>query len=272
MFASHLGDGPIFWLQAAFRLVQLPLGIFGVALGTVALPLLARMVATGDLVSFRSELARGLRLAFLMTLPATIGLMVLAEPIMSVLYQHGRFGAYEAAQAAAALRFYAIGLCGYAALKVLVNSFYALDKRNTPMFVSFAAIAINLLLSWLFAFRLGLGHRGLALSTGCIASINFLVLYLLMRKHLGRIETSAMLAMFAKLAVASGALLAVCMAGRYWLLDGWEEQAFLPKLAYLLMTITVAALVFFAIAFALKLQELAFVSAAVKRRLARARG
>src|SRR6202022_5164007 len=83
IFASQLGDGPTFWLSIAFRLMQLPLGIFGVALGTVALPLLARMAATGNMVSFRSELARGMRLAFLMTIPASVGLIMLAEPIIS---------------------------------------------------------------------------------------------------------------------------------------------------------------------------------------------
>ncbi|MGH8275695.1 MAG: murein biosynthesis integral membrane protein MurJ, partial [Steroidobacteraceae bacterium] len=120
VFASKLGDGPTFWLTVAFRLMQLPLGIFGVALGTVTLPLLARMAASGNTQAFRSELARGMRLAFLMTIPASIGLMVLAEPIISVLYQHGRFGAHQTVESAGALRFYAIGLCGYAALKVLV--------------------------------------------------------------------------------------------------------------------------------------------------------
>src|SRR5215475_15792939 len=87
VFASELGDGPTFWLTVAFRLMQLPLGIFGVALGTVALPLLARMAATGNMQTFRSELARGMRLAFLMTIPASVGLIMLAEPIMSVIYQ-----------------------------------------------------------------------------------------------------------------------------------------------------------------------------------------
>jgi putative peptidoglycan lipid II flippase len=269
IFASHLGDGPVTWLAFAFRLVQLPLGVFGVALGTVALPLLSRMVAKGDLASFRTELARGLRLAFLMTLPATLGLMILAEPIISVLYQHGRFSAEEAAQTGAALRLYAIGLCGYAALKVLVNSFYALDKRKVPMYVSFAAIGINLFLSWLFAFRLGLGHRGLALSTGCIASINFLVLYVIMRRHLGRFETRAMLGMLARLSLAALVLAGICFAGRYWLLADWAVQPFFEKLAYLLLTIAVAATSFFLMAMALRLNELETITAAVRRRLTR---
>ena len=150
----------------AFRLMQLPLGVFGVALGTVALPLLARMAATGNnmpasAASWRA--ACGSRSC--MTIPASVGLMVLAAPIISVLYQHGRFGAHAtAAEAAGALRFYAIGLCGYAALKVLVNAFYAIDRRKTPMVVSFIAVGLNLLLNWMFTCHLGWGHRGLAFS------------------------------------------------------------------------------------------------------------
>ena len=119
MFASTLGDGAIFWLAIAFRLMQLPLGLFGVALGTVTLPLLSRLVVANQMTAFRSELARALRLMFLLTIPSTIGLMMLAEPIMSVLYQHGRFDAHQASQAGGALKFYAVGLAGYAALKVL---------------------------------------------------------------------------------------------------------------------------------------------------------
>src|ERR1700682_2573254 len=88
MFASALGDGPIFWLAIAFRLMQLPLGVFGVAVATVTLPVLSRIVASGDSVKFRRELARAMRLMFLLTIPSTIGLMMLAEPIISVLYQH----------------------------------------------------------------------------------------------------------------------------------------------------------------------------------------
>src|SRR5580658_7317867 len=95
MFASTMGDGPIFWLSIAFRLMQLPLGLFGVALGTVTLPLLSRLVVAGNMDAFRSELSRGMRLAFLLTIPSTIGLMLLAEPIVSVLYQHGRFDARQ---------------------------------------------------------------------------------------------------------------------------------------------------------------------------------
>jgi len=267
MFASTLGDGAIFWLSIAFRLMQLPLGLFGVALGTVTLPLLSRLVVAGQMTAFRSELARAMRLAFLLTIPSTIGLMMLAEPIMSVLYQHGKFTAYEAAQAGGALRFYAIGLAGYAALKILVNAFYALDRRKTPMFVSFLAVALNLALNWVFTYRLGWGPRGLAFSTGCIATVNFLILYALMRRQTGGLESRRMLGMSGRLAVPAIGLAAVCAASNHWLLADWATEALAFKVSALGATVLLGALVFIGMGAALHIEELDEVLGAFKRRL-----
>jgi putative peptidoglycan lipid II flippase len=271
MFASRLGDGAIFWLAIAFRLMQLPLGLFGVALGTVTLPLLSRLVATGRMDAFRTELAHAMRLAFLLTIPSMAGLMMLAEPIISVLYQHGKFDAREAAQAAGALRFYAIGLAGYAALKVLVNAFYALERRKTPMLVSFLAVGLNLLFNWIFTFRLGWGHRGLAFSTGCIATVNFLLLYALMEIQLKGLESRRLLRLLGKLAVATAALAAVCAASSRWLLADWQTQAFLTKLAALLGTVTLGGVVFVVCGVLLHIEELKELQDALGRRLRRLR-
>jgi putative peptidoglycan lipid II flippase len=271
MFASTLGDGPIFWLSIAFRLMQLPLGLFGVALGTVTLPLLSRLVVAGHMTAFRTELARAMRLALLLTIPSMVGLMMLAEPIISVLYQHGKFTAYQATQAAGALRFYAIGLAGYAALKVLVNAFYALDRRKTPMLVSFLAVALNLLFNWIFTFRLGWGHRGLAFSTGCIATVNFLLLYWLMSRQLKGLESRRMLIMLGKVTLAAGALAAVCAASSHWLLADWQTQSFLGRLGALLLTITIGGLVFAAAGIALHIEELKELQGTLSRRLRRTR-
>jgi putative peptidoglycan lipid II flippase len=269
IFASRLEDGAIFWLAAAFRLMQLPLGIFGVALGTVTLPLLSRLVVAGRMDAFRSELARAMRWALLLTLPAMAGLMMLAEPIISLVYQHGKFNAYQAAQVAGALRYYAIGLAGYAALKVLVNAFYALDKRKTPMLVSFLAVGLNLLFNWVFTIRLGWGHRGLAFSTGCIATLNFLLLYLLMQFHLKGLESRRLLLLLVKVAVACGALVAVCAASSHWLLADWQEQTLWVKLSVLLATVIVGALVFAGCGVLLHIEELKELRDAVRRRLTR---
>ncbi|MGB6451579.1 MAG: murein biosynthesis integral membrane protein MurJ [Steroidobacteraceae bacterium] len=267
IFASKLGDGRTFWLSIAFRLMQLPLGIFGVALGTVTLPLLSRMVAIGNIGAFRSELARGMRLAFLMTIPASIGLMLLAEPIISLLFQHGKFTAYDAGQAGADLRFYAIGLCGYAALKVLVNAFYAIDKRKTPMVVSFIAVGLNLFLNWLFTFHLHWGHRGLAFSTACIATSNFLILYWLMRRHLGRLESRTMLSLLTRLAAASVVLAAICWAGAHFLLADWATEHFWRKFVLLGAVIVAGGSAFFACAAALRIEEVRDLTRAVRQRL-----
>jgi putative peptidoglycan lipid II flippase len=269
MFASALADGAIFALAIAFRLMQLPLGLFGVALGTVTLPLLSRLVVAGQIDAFRSELARAMRLAFLLTVPATAGLMVLAEPIISVLYQHGKFDAAAAIYAAGALRFYALGLAGYAALKVLVNAFYALDKRKTPMLVSLCSVALNLLLNWIFTYRLAWGIRGLAFSTGCVATFNFLVLYALMRRHLHGLESARMLALLGKVALATAALVAVCAASSHWLLADWATARFIGKCALLIGTVIAGMLAFGACGALLRIDEFEQLLATLKRRLRR---
>jgi putative peptidoglycan lipid II flippase len=270
-FASSLETGAVFSLAIAFRLMQLPLGLFGVALGTVTLPLLSRLAVAGDMPAFRRELSHGMRLALLLSVPSTVGLMVLAEPIMSVLYQHGRFDASAATQAGGALRYYAIGLSGYAALKVLVNGFYAVDRRKTPMMISFTAVGLNLLFNWLFTFRLGWGVRGLSFSTGCVATCNFLTLYLLMRVQLKGLETGRMLTLLLKVALASIALAGVCWASLHWLLADWPTRDFATKAAYLLLTVVLGAVTFLGCAVALRIEELDEVIAAVRRRLQRAR-
>ena len=269
IFASHLGDGPIFWLAIAFRLMQLPLGLFGVALGTVTLPLLSRLAAAGHLDAFRNELARGMRFAFLLTVPCTVGLVMLAEPIVSVLYQHGRFDAHQTSEAAGALRFYAIGLAGYAALKVLVNAFYALDQRRTPMYVSFFAVALNLVLNWIFTRQLGWGHRGLAFSTGCVASCNFIVLYALMHHHLKRLETRRMSALLIKVSIASAALALVCWCAQRWVFFDWAQMPFTARLGSLLLTIGVGIVIFIRCGTLLRIEEMHELMSALRRRTRR---
>ena len=269
VFASELGNGPPSWLSIAFRLMQLPLGVFGVALSTVALPLLARLAAAGNEDGFRSELSRGIRLAFLMTIPSTVGLIVLAEPIISVLYQHGRFTAEQTRGAAGALEYYALGLAGYAALKVLVNAFYALDMRRIPMYVSFAAVAMNLVLNGVFTWYLGWGHKGLAFSTACVASTNFLVLFLLMRRRLGSFESGALVSLSLKVGAGSLAMAAVCLASSHWLLPGWAALNLGLRALWLAGTIGVGVLVFLGCTSALKVPELAVVTGALVRRLRR---
>src|SRR5260370_1519154 len=180
---------------------------------------------------------------------------MLAAPIISGIYQHGRFTADMTRQTSGALQFYAIGLVSYAVLKVLTPAFYAIGKRNTPMVVSFLAIGANLFLNWLFTFRLGWGHRGLAFSTSLVATINFVLLYALMRRQTRRLETRQMLIGLGKICVAGALLALVCWAANHWWLDAWAELRFFPRLCALLVAIAFGAAVFFCGAFFLCVSE-----------------
>src|SRR5947209_7281423 len=266
--SEHVIDGPVSWLNIAFRLMQLPLGIFGVAVGTVTLPLVSRTAALGDMAGFRSALAHAIRLVTLLTLPAAVGLILLAEPIIAVIYQHGRFPAAATRQTAAALQFYAIGLVAYSAVKVLAPAFYAIDRRYLPMMVSIFSIAVNLVLNWFFMFNVGLGHRGLALAVSLVAIINFALLYIMMQKHAGSLETGAFLGLLGRLVVPLALLAGIC-----WLAMGtiFQPGTHLPewqRIFGVLLVIFVAAAVFFGSAFLFRVDEVRDVVDLVRRKFA----
>src|SRR5437588_8233676 len=265
-FAASLGNGPVSWLNIAFRLMQLPLGIFGVAVATVTLPLISRSAAVGNTGEFRSALAHSVRLVLLLTIPAAIGLIILAEPIIQLIYQHGRFTHEATIQTAAALRFYAIGLAGYSAVKVLAPAFYALDKRHLPMFVSLASIAVNLLLNWFFTFRLHLGHRGLALSTSLVAITNFFFLYSMMRHYTKRLETGAMLKTIGKLLLAGVVLAAICWLASSFFFMRYPHAPAWQNAMVMLVTICCGAGAFFSAAYLLRVTEVHDLVELVRRR------
>jgi putative peptidoglycan lipid II flippase len=270
-FASSLGDGPMTWLNIAFRLMQLPLGIFGVAIATVTLPLVSRSAALGNKSEFRGALAHSIRLVMLLTIPSAIGLIILAQPIIGLIYQHGRFTSDATLHTAEALRFYAIGLVGYSAVKVLAPAFYAIDKRNLPMLVSLASIGVNFCLNWFFTFHLKLGHRGLALSTSVVAITNFLLLYWMMRRYTGRLETGEMVKTFSKLLVAGALLAAICLLAQHFLFDVGVPVSAWRKLFALAITIAVGGSAFFSAAYLLHVAELRDVVLLVRGRLTRLR-
>jgi putative peptidoglycan lipid II flippase len=269
IFASGLGDGPIAWLNIAFRLMQLPLGIFGVAVATVTLPLVSRSAAMGNTGEFRSALAHSIRLVLLLTIPAAIGLIILAEPIIHLIYEHGRFTPYATTQTAAALRFYAIGLAGYSADKVLAPAFYALNRRYVPMFVTLTSIAINFSLNWLFTFYLHWGHRGLAFSTSMVAITNFLFLYSMMRHYTGRLETGAMFQTIAKLLIAGVGLAAICWLASTFFFSAQVHLTAWKNFLALMITIAIGAGVFFGAAYLLRVAEVQDLVELVRRRFAR---
>ncbi len=173
IFASHEA-GAAAWLNFAFRLMQLPLGLFGVAVGTIATAALARRAAERDAEGLRRTLVQALRLGAFLSIPATLGLVALARPIVRLIYEHGRFHAGDTEATASALTLYAIGLAAHSSVKVLAPSFYALDKARVPLLASVGAVAANLLFN--ATLYPVLGYRGLALGTSIAALVNVAVL------------------------------------------------------------------------------------------------
>jgi putative peptidoglycan lipid II flippase len=268
-FASSLGDGPMTWLNIAFRLMQLPLGLFGVAIATVTLPLVSRSAALGNTAEFRGALAHSLRLVLLLTIPSAIGLIILADPIISLIYQHGRFTAEATRQTASALRFYAIGLAGYSGVKVLAPAFYAINKRNLPMLISLLSIAINFGLNWFFRFQLGWGHQGLALSTSAVAITNFLLLYLMMRRHTTNLETTTLVMTLLKLIIAGVVLAFICFAAQWLFFQSVQDLRIWHKAIEIMITVAVGGAAFFGTAYLLRVAEVHDIVTLVRQRLGR---
>lgn len=202
-------DGPVSWLGYAFRFMQLPLGLFGVAMASATLPSISRSAASGNMDEFRKTLSHSLGMVFLLTLPSSVGLMVLGKSIIGAIYQGGKFQLYDTQQTALALSFYAIGLTGYAALKVLAPAYYALGDARTPMLVSLASIAINYATASTMIRVAGLRHAGLALSTSAVALFGFVVLFAILRNRIGGLEGRALGAQLGKVGAASLAMAGV---------------------------------------------------------------
>ncbi|MES2709570.1 MAG: murein biosynthesis integral membrane protein MurJ [Verrucomicrobiota bacterium] len=267
-FASHLEikDGPVSWLNYAFRLMQLPLGVFGVAVATVTLPVLSRVATDGITGNFRSVLGAGNRLVLFLTLPSAVGLWILAEPIISLLYERGKFTAFETAQTAAALKWYAVGLIFYACIKVIQPAFTAIDRRFVPMFVALISIALNASLNSLLVFHYHLGHEYLALSTAVIAATNFSLLYFMMSRIAGGLDTGKMAATLVRLIPSVAVMGAVAWAGLHYGLGGWRDFGFIRRAVMLGIVIAGAGGAYFAMATLLKVDEARQFLGIVKRK------
>jgi putative peptidoglycan lipid II flippase len=263
-------DGPVSWLSYAFRFMQLPLGLFGVAMASATLPSISRSAAAGNMDEFRRTLSKSLGMVFLLTLPSSAGLAVLGKSIIGAVYQGGKFQQYDTQQTALALSCYAVGLAGYAALKVLNPAFYALGDARTPMLVSLASIAINFAAAETMIRLAGLGHAGLAMSTSIVALFGFVVLFEVLRRRIGGVHGRELRAGIAKVLVASLAMAAVTALSSH-AMERWLGVSQLARLADLAVSIPLALAVFYGTCRALGVSELDMAirafSAPIRRRL-----
>jgi putative peptidoglycan lipid II flippase len=274
-------DGGISWLGYAFRLMQFPIGLFGVAVGTASVPVLSRMASQGRIQDFRDTLSSSINLVFLMTLPSACGLIVLGEPIIRLLYSHGgAFHESDVPMTAWALSGYALGLTGYAAIKVLSPAFYALDDAKTPMVIALISIVVNAAASYVFmqwlsgvlvspAAPRGIGHVGVALATSSVALVNFFALALFMRKKIKRLNGRHIISSFAKIAAASAAMSVIAYFSFHFLTSYFVVKSFPVRLAEAFVPIGLAAVTFLIAAKILKVSELEKLYLAFSRRLRR---
>lgn len=199
--ATGQGTGAPSWLSYAFRLMYLPIGLFGVSIATAALPDISRHAARESLTEVRATISRGLRMMLMLNVPATVGLVVLASPIVGLILQSGAFDDTDTIATAAALMYYAPGLVGYSAVKIATPSFYALRDARTPVVVSLLAIATNVTLSLMLV--QALGFLGLALGTALAALVNAAVLLVLLHRRLGGLDERRIAVAFLKITLAS---------------------------------------------------------------------
>jgi putative peptidoglycan lipid II flippase len=179
--ASHLTDGSVSWLSYADRLMELPTGLLGVALGTILLPSLSQANAIGDQCEYSSLLDWGLRLTFLLAMPAAIALMVLSVPITATLFHYGRFDALSVDMTAQALIAYGVGLMGLILVKILAPGFYAKQDISTPVKIGVGVLIATQLMNLIFV--PWIAHAGLALSIGLGATLNAFFLFIMLRKN-----------------------------------------------------------------------------------------
>lgn len=260
-------DGGASWLSYAFRLMQFPIGVFGVAIGTAAIPALSRLASEENIVKFRSTLSDAIKLVFLLAIPSACGLIVLGQPIIGLIYERGEFTAFDTNMTAWALTAYSVGLAGYAAVKVLSPAFYALDDAKTPMYISLASILIHVPTSFGMMQLLsnvgvspnrpnGFGHVGVALATSVVASANFLALSLFMRKKIKRVNGREIFSSFVRIVIASAAMSAIAYGSNNLLTNYFGNKALAVRLIEAFVPILLSGITFIIAAKLLRVKEL----------------
>ena len=263
--AGRVINGPVSWLGYAFRFMQLPLGLFGVALASATLPAISRSAAAERMDEFRGTLARSLGTVLLLTVPSSVGLAVLGESMIGAVYQWGRFRAFDTHQTAVALAWYSAGLAGYSATKIMAPAFYALNDAHTPMLVSAGSIALNLAAAWFLVRRAGMGHAGLALSTSLVAVAGAAVLFALLSGRVPGLASRHLGASAAKIVAAAGVMGIACGFSSVAIHAVFHAGAGAGKLAQLAdvaVSIPLGVAVFYSAARLLRIEELEAVRTA----------
>lgn len=271
ILATSQGAGSVSWLSYAFRIMQLPLGLFGVAVAQATLPVVSRQAAANDREAMAKTLTDSIRLSSFINLFACFFIMAMAEPIIRILFQHGRFTVADTLATAAALRAYSVGLLFFCLVKVMAPAFYALDDTKIPVIASITAVVVNIILN--LALIQPLGYWGLALGTAIGAMFNAAILYIMLQKKLGSFSRFNLVSAFGKIIFATATSATICFYA-YGQFQGFisapgTEDRLLNTAAALALAGVVSTLVLFVISAILNIDEANKARELVMRRFRR---
>lgn len=254
LIASFLPQGSVSYLNYSFRLMQFPIGMFGVAVATVTFPIVSEHAARKDLGRLVSTFTSSLKLVFFLTIPSAIFLAVAAKPVISVLFQHGRFHYLDTVATSQALIFYCIGLFAYSSVRLTASTFYSMGDTRTPVKTSLAAVAVNIVLNLIL--MKPLGFRGLATAASISAMVNLFLLLIVLDKRVGPLDRKDIWEAFAKIlssAVIMGLILWVYL--RFFGMN-LETTGLFAKIGELLIILTLGLVSYMLVSYLLKLKEL----------------
>lgn len=273
ILATSQGDGAVSWLSYAFRVMQLPLGLFGVAVAQATLPVISRQAAENKHEEMAQTLSHSIRLSSFINLFACFAIMALAEPVIRILFQHGRFTPSDTIATALALRAYAVGLLFFCLVKVMGPAFYALDNTKIPVAASITAVVVNIILN--LALIKPCGYWGLALGTGIAAMFNAGILFVMLSRQFGGFARFGLGAAMGKIVVVTG----ISGLAMFYLFDfsaaslnsSFPGQAggFFVTTAALFIALTIGALLLYAGSSLLRLEEADQAKAMILRKLFR---
>ncbi len=266
ILASLLPRGSVSFLYYADRIVELPLGVFAIAVGTAALPTLSEQAAAGDWEKLKKTISFSLRLVLFIAIPATAALIALRIPILSVLFQRGAFDSQSTRLTAEALLCYAVGLWAFSAIRIVDSAFFALQDRNSPLKAAFLSLLVNITASLTLMFPLQ--HSGLALATSLASAVNVIVLGLILEKKIGTYLDGKFYRALGKTILAS-----LLMCGALFLVAlflPWDDAAsWYGRMTFLTVSIVAGLAAFFISSLLLKNEEMQALRAAWKGTIAR---
>lgn len=266
ILASFLPKGSVSYLYYADRVMELPLGIFAIAIGTATLPSFSRHTAAGNMDELKSSISFALRLMLFVTMPAMVGLMALSLPIISVLFQRGAFDAKATILTGQALFYYALGLWAFSIARVIIPAFFSLQDSKWPLKAAVITLVVNLLAS--LVLMQFLKHNGIALANSLAAMVNVVILACVLKKKIGTFLGRDFYVSLFKIIIPCIIMLCSIFLVDYFMV--WDANSnFISSLTYLLTAIGVGIFVFFACAYLLKSPEIKALINILKRRLSR---